>query len=489
MRPQPKPRRGPGSEGISVSLILRTKPRAVAVDTRFTQPCFAALLRRYLAGRFTRALQTVFLLLTLGFVLSPVRHTVADYLWRSGACLIHHFTRFYAFLGGPLFCEMDALWHAVIRLVEVKVPDGALICLRVDETVCKKTGSKFEPADRYRNGAGTARQEYRTLWGICFVLREMLVPLPGEPEKADRPLVSVPIGLEVCLKETKARELRRTYVRRSALGQRLLERVAEEVGPERQVLSVQDGNYATQYFLQGLPENAHVVGRLPKNSPLYRRSGLKSEGKPGPQPTKGPRIGSPEELVEDGLPWQTHRNEAGTQTYSPETLLHSVLPGRLLRVVIVRRPDFKETISVSKPRRYLEVFFTTDLGLSPKQVLAKYRGRRSVEILTREAREGFGLDQDRCRAFREIATINNFRFLIGATEVLYTAKTQQKARTQKAFYRLRTGYRDLEGVKLFDIHWGIREELAAAGIVPKVGLGATLEQFKQNSTSAQTRAV
>ena len=107
-----------------------------------------------------------------------------------------------------------------------------------------------------------------------------------------RQFVSLLIGLEVQEKEEKAEELGQTYVRRSRLGQRLVKRVAEEVGPDRRVLSVQDGNYATQYFLQDLPDHVGVVGRLPKNAALYERPEPKPEGKPGPQPKKGDKIGS-----------------------------------------------------------------------------------------------------------------------------------------------------------------------------------------------------
>lgn len=108
-----------------------------------------------------------------------MRHTIANYLWRSGACPARHYTRFYVFLGGPFFREMDGLWRAVIRQAARRVPEGEPIRVRVDETVCKKSGEKVEPADTYRNGAGTARQEWRTLYGICFVLGEVLVRLPG----------------------------------------------------------------------------------------------------------------------------------------------------------------------------------------------------------------------------------------------------------------------------------------------------------------------
>jgi hypothetical protein len=471
------------------------------VVDRFTQTRVGAFLQQRFAERFTKPTQTVFLLLALGFLLSSVRHTVVGYLWRSGACLLRHYTRFYAFLGGPFLGEMDGLWRAVIRQAARRVPEGEPIRVRVDETVCKKSGEEVEPADTYRNGAGTARQEYRTLWGICFAEVEMRVRLPGWPED----FVSVPIGLEVYLKKEKAEKLGQKYVRRSRLGQRLVKRVAEEVGPDRRVLSVQDGNYATQYFLQDLPENAGVVGRMPKNAALCGRPGPQPENKPGPDPEKGDEIGSPEEVAEkevaeNGPEWQKHPTEEDAEVYSFEAIWQSVLPGQVLRIVILRRPHLKDVDSAKKRKRYLEVFFTTDLRLTPEQVLHEYRGRWSIEILIREAKESFGLGEDRCRNTRKIRGINNFRLLIGAAEVLYTAETQeaekQEADAQEPdaqeppdeFDRLRPWYEDPGVPNLFDVHWSIREQLADAGITPKVGLRATSGEFDQNGASVQPRA-
>ncbi len=351
--------------------------------------------------------------------------------------------------------------------------------------------ARIEPADTYRNGAGTARQEYRTLWGICFVLGEMQIPFPGWSEEEP---ISVPIGLEVYLKRENAEELGRKYVRRSRLGQRLVKRVAEEVGPDRRGLSVQDGNYATQYFLQGLPENVGVVGRMPKNAALYEQPGPDPEDKPGPDPEKGDKIGSPVELAERGPEWQKHPTEEKAEVYSFEAIWQSVLAGEVLRVVILRRPHLKNTGSAKKRKRYLEVFFTTDRRLSVEQILREYRGRWLIEILIREAKESFGLGEDRCRNTRKISGINNFHLLIGAAEVLYRVETQKTEKHEAGpegrpdrFDRLRPWYEEPGAPNLFDIHWSIREKLVEAGITPKVGLRATSGEFEQNSSSAQLR--
>ena len=135
--------------------------------------------------------------------------------------------------------------------------------------------------------------------------------------------------------------------------------------------------------------------------------------------TKAGQLHSPEELAESGLggnsEWTDHPTEEGAQICSFEAIWHSVLPGEVLRVVILRRPHLKDASSAKKRKRYLEVFFTTVLRLGPEQILKEYRGRWSVEmrwsveILIREAKESFGLGKDRCRNAQKIAGINNFR--------------------------------------------------------------------------------
>ena len=82
-----------------------------------------------------------------------------------------------------------------------------------------------------------------------------------------------------------------------------------------------------------------------------------------------------------------------------------------------------------------------------------------------------------------------------AAEVLYTAETKnaekQETKSEEPtdrFDQLRPWYKDPGAPNLFDGHWGVREELAEAGIKPKVGLGATSGEFDQNGVSIQPRA-
>lgn len=427
----------------------------------FYRSSFGAFLDALFQGLFTKPAHQTFLVLSLGLVFAFTRHTVASYLWRAGACAIKHFTRYYVFLGAPCYARLDALFERVIRAAACHVPDDEPIRVRFDDTTTKKTGRKIEGCSSYRNGAGTARQEWRTLYGLNFVIGEMRIRLSAWPEG----FVSVPIGLALYLKAQPALELGRPYRSRSELAREMLDRVCRLV-PGRTVLSVQDGDYATRAFLQGLPQNARVVGRLPISSPLYGRPEAKPPGTPGPQAQIGPRLGNAKELAAAAAPeaWQPHPEQAGAELLVVEGFWPTVMPGVWLRVVIVRRPAEQAT----KQQKELEAFFTSLGTLDREAMLREYGGRWSVEILLREAREHYGLGQDRCRRYERIVGVNAFRMVIGAAQVLWFAQ-QLEQHPSVALCPYQPWYLQKAQVSLHDIVWAVRERLWQEGITPRVG--------------------
>ena len=125
------------------------------------------------------------------WTLASDRHTITTYVWLTGASALKHFSRFYVFLGCLLYHKRWQLWGAVMRLAVQYVPEGAAIRVSFDDTTKKKAGSHIEGLARYRNGAGSARQEYRTLRGVNFVLGIMHIPLtrwPGHSPQCPRGL-------------------------------------------------------------------------------------------------------------------------------------------------------------------------------------------------------------------------------------------------------------------------------------------------------------
>lgn len=120
-------------------------------------------------GIFTAPSWQTFTYLACGWALARDRHTITTYLWLTGATAVKHFSRFYVFLGCPLYDRRWQLWGTVIRRAAHCVPADEVIRVIVDDSTKKKAGRQIEGRDRYRNGAGSARQEYRTLRGLNFV--------------------------------------------------------------------------------------------------------------------------------------------------------------------------------------------------------------------------------------------------------------------------------------------------------------------------------
>jgi hypothetical protein len=196
----------------------------IAVDT-FVHSSFGTVVMILFQGFFSAPSWRTFTSLACGWALATDRHTITTYMWLTGATAIKHFSRFYVFLGGPLYQHRWHLWGAVIRLAAQFVPAGEVIRVSFDDTTKKKAGAHIDGLARYRNGAGSARQEYRTLRGLNFVLGVMHVPLTRWPGHS----LSIPIGLELYLKEPQAQQLNVAYRSRSQLARDILDFLAVQL--------------------------------------------------------------------------------------------------------------------------------------------------------------------------------------------------------------------------------------------------------------------
>jgi len=122
----------------------------------FVHSSFAMVVMTLFQGFFSAPSGQTFTYLACGWSLATDRHTITTYIWLTGATAIKHFSRFYVFLGAPLYHKRCQLWGAIIRLAARFVPAGVVIRVVFDDTTKKKTGTHIEGLGRYRNGAGSA---------------------------------------------------------------------------------------------------------------------------------------------------------------------------------------------------------------------------------------------------------------------------------------------------------------------------------------------
>ena len=174
----------------------------IAVDT-FVHSSFGTVVMTLLQGCLTAPSWHTFTLLARGWAVATDRHTITTSWWLTGATTVKHFSRFSVFLGCPLYRQRWHLWGAGIRLAASFVPAGEVMRVSCDDTTKQKAGRHIEGLARYRNGAGSARQAYRTLRGVHFVLGMMPLPLTRWPGHGLR----VPVGCARSLKAPPAHQL------------------------------------------------------------------------------------------------------------------------------------------------------------------------------------------------------------------------------------------------------------------------------------------
>jgi hypothetical protein len=144
------------------------------------------------------------------------------------------------------------------------------------------------------------------------------------------------VGCELYLKEPQAQSLNVPYQSRSQLARAILDFVAEQL-PGRSIRSLADGRYATKDYSRRLPKMAHVMGRFPISAKLYEVPPPPPPKRRGAPRKKGDLIGSPKTLAQTATGWAPHPREDGAEIQAWAGLWHAVLPGRLVRVVVLRR--------------------------------------------------------------------------------------------------------------------------------------------------------
>lgn len=237
--------------------------------------------------------------------------------------------------------------------------------------------------------------------------------------------------------------------------------------PGRPIRVLGDGGYATTECRPRLPATVDVGSRMLITGKLYALPPKPAGPRRGCPPKKGPRLGSPKKLARKQRGWPPHPSAAAALVQVWEGLGYSVLPGRVVRVVVVRRPATKRTRKPGprKPPPPIEAFFTTDLSLSLAASLAPYRDRWAVEITIRDSNAFDGLGQDQCRKIERLVGANTLRLVLAAARTLWFV---EHACPTKAIdlCRYRPWYRQKCAPSQLDIVWACREALHEAGVFP-----------------------
>ena len=193
----------------------------------------------------------------------------------------HPFDRFYNFFSRASWSILDLARCVTVAVVASLNPTGCLYLL-VDDTLLHKRGKKVYGLGWFRDAVASTRKRVATASGNNWVVLGLAIPIPGCPDS----IICLPLLARLHLPGKQNPSC-------ASLAREMLLTVRSWF-PERVLILVGDGGYATGGLLKDLPAGVTYVGRARGDAAVYEREpARRAKGARGRKPTKGKRMPSP----------------------------------------------------------------------------------------------------------------------------------------------------------------------------------------------------
>jgi hypothetical protein len=263
-----------------------------------------------------------------------------------------------------------------------------------DDTVTEHPGRKVHGKARHRDPVRSSHSYTAWRWGHKWVVLAVLVRFPF----ARRPW-ALPVWVALYRSPQDNQQRGRPHRTPAQLLQLLL-RLLLRWFPDRQLVFAGDQNYGSHEMARLAPGSQgrlHVVSKFYPNANLYEPPPEYSgHGRP---PVKGAKLPSPQEVVATAERKRLNVAWYGGGRRDVEVVSgtgHWYKAGRGL--VPVRWVYVHDVTGTHRD----EYFYSTDVALTPGEIIEEYTGRWNIETTFEEARAYLGLESTRGRCERTV---------------------------------------------------------------------------------------
>jgi len=327
--------------------------------------------------------------LVLGAILAPGKRTVTAVLRVMGLSQEEQFQRYHRVLNRARWSSRRLSQILLKLLMEAFVPADAPLVLGLDETLERRKGEKIAAKGIYRDAVRSSHSHFVKASGLRWVSLMLLVPVPWAGRIWALPFLTVLAPSErYCEQQGLAHKKITDWARQMLLQLR-------RWVPERPLVVVADRSYAVIELLARCVRLRHpitMITRLRLDAALYDPappySGRGRSRKKGQrQVTLAQRLAAPQTCWHTlHVPWYG-RGERPVEVASATALwYHTGLPPVAIRWVLIRDPlgQFKS-----------QALLSTDLSLTPTQILTWFVQRWQLEVTFEEVRAHLGVETQR----------------------------------------------------------------------------------------------
>jgi hypothetical protein len=363
--------------------------------------------------------------LLIGTILVPGRRTVTAALRIMGLSAERQFQTYHRVLNRAAWSSW-ALSHTLLMLlVKTFVPTGPIIC-GLDDTIERRRGAKIKAKGIYRDPVRSSHGHFVKASGLRWLSLMLLAPIPWTHRTWALPFLT-------CLAPSE-----RFYIKKARAHKKLTDWGRQMVMqlrrwlPERQLVIVADSSFAAilwLFQLSQLPGRICLIVRFRMDAALYEPAPLhRRSGQRGRTPKKGKRLPTLEQVAQNRktkwqrvtIPdWYGEGRRMVEIVSNTAVWYHSGQPPLPIRWVLIRDP---------KGKFKTQALLSTDLKVTPVQMIKWFVLRWQLEVTLHEVREHLGVETQ--RQWSDLAILRTTPALL-ALFSLVTLMAHQHAKRRK----------------------------------------------------------
>jgi hypothetical protein len=280
----------------------------------------------------------------------------------------------------------------ISHIISHYIPEGD-IHLAVDDTVDEHRGKKVYGKACHRDAVRSTHSFTAFRWGHKWVVLTMLVQFPWASRHWALPVLVALYHSEDWNKKHGRRH------KTPAVIARQLWAVIQHWFPDRKFILAGDGGFSTHDLASSAQRRrkrtAVLVGRFYPDANLYAPP-PQTKGSKGRPRKKGPKLPSPQAVVKK----TKIRDRLTVLWYGGQTRRVEVVTGtghwhKAGKGLVEVRWVFVHDLTGTHRDEY---FFSTDIHMTPQQIIETYTGRWSIEVMFEEMRAHLGLETTRGRS-------------------------------------------------------------------------------------------
>ncbi len=340
------------------------------------------------------------------------KHTLTGILSASGQQFVDWSSSYRLFQGDRM--NIDYLFSKIRNtLLNSELEIDNPIYAHMDDTIFKKSGKKVSGTSWRRDPLGPPFHT-NFIWGQRFL--QISISLPkNQGASISR---AIPVDLHHCPTAKKPRKTERKekwddykekkkQTNLSLKGveriTRLRENINNQGGKSRELIISVDGSYTNRNVLRRLPEKVTLIGRIRKDSKIYKLPENSEEKTPGRNRIYGDKLPTPEQIRQSDLyQWKEVVAWAAGKTHKFNVKIVKNIRWRAsgkknLQLVIIRPLAYRLT-KKSKPLYRNPVYLIcTNPQLEIEKLLQAYLWRWEIEVNFREEKTLLGCGQAQVR--------------------------------------------------------------------------------------------